>query len=424
MADLNSVRKREDCIVEKTDLLNQLRIDSRHREESGTPKRWLWVAVVVVVLIALAIGAGVFFFGGQRFEVQAATAVTPTAGGSDTAVLQATGYVTARREATVSAQITGTLTDVLIEEGDHVALNQVLAHLDDTAQKAAVAQAQAQLHSVQAQLQQFQAQLAQNERDLKRAEDLVGRKLVSAQSVELARTQVETQSAQLQSQRRQVELAQAGVQAAVVQLDYCTVRSPFAGVIIAKAAQVGEIVSPFSAGGGFTRTGVGTIVDMESLEIDVDVNEAYINRVQPQQPAQAVLDAYPDWTIPAHVIAVIPTADKSKATVKVRVAIEQKDPRILPDMGVRVSFLEHAKTATTEIPKGVLVPATAIVQRDGKNAVFALDGERARLRPVTPGQTYGELRLVEGIAAGARVVQKPPAEMADGAKVTMESDKK
>src|SRR5450432_1413816 len=162
MADLNSVRKREDCIVEKTDLLNQLRIDSRHREESGTPKRWLWVAVAVVVLIALAIGAGVFFFGGQRFEVQAATAIAPSAGGGDTAVLQATGYVTARREATVSAQITGTLTDVLIEEGEHVAAGQILAHLEDTAQKAGLAQANAQLHAAQAQLVQSQAQLSQN----------------------------------------------------------------------------------------------------------------------------------------------------------------------------------------------------------------------------------------------------------------------
>ena len=163
--------------------------------------------------------------------------------------------------------------------------------------------------------------------------------------MELARTQVEAQVAQVDTQRRQIELAEAPVQGAQVQLDYCTVRAPFSGVVIAKAAQVGEIVSPLSAGGGFTRTGVGTIVDMDSLEIEVDVTEAYINRVQPNQPAQAVLDAYPDWKIPAHVIAIIPTADRGKATVKVRVAFEQKDPRILPDMGVRVSFLEEAKKA-------------------------------------------------------------------------------
>ena len=410
--------------MEKADLLNQLRIDASHREDSGGGSRWPWIVGALVLLAALALGAGWYVFGGQRFEVQVATAIAPTAGSGDTAVLQATGYVTARREATVSAQITGTLTDVLIEEGEHVDAGQVLAHLEDSAQRAALAQARAQHQAAQALLVQFQAQLAQNKRDLVRAQELVGRKLVSAQSVELARTQVDTESAQVEAQHRQVELTQASVQGAQVQLDYCTVRAPFAGVIVAKAAQVGEIVSPFSAGGGFTRTGVGTIVDMESLEIDVDVNEAYINRVQPNQPAQAVLDAYPDWTIAAHVIAVIPTADKNKATVKVRVAIEQKDPRILPDMGVRVSFLEEAKKTTTQTQKGVLVPGSAIVQRDGKNVLFALDGEHARLKPVTPGQSYGDLRLVEGIASGTRVVKQPPAEMADGAKVTLESNKK
>jgi multidrug efflux pump subunit AcrA (membrane-fusion protein) len=197
--------------VEKTDLLNQLRIDNRHREQSGASKRWPWVVAAIGVLAVLAVGAGFFFFGGQRFEVEAATAVAPTAGGSDTAVLQATGYVTARREATVSAQITGTLTDVLIEEGDHVEVGQVLAHLESTAQQAQLAQAQAQVRAAQALLVQFQTQFAQNQRDLKRAQDLVGRKLVSLQSVELAQTQVDSQAAQVLSQRKQVELAEAGV---------------------------------------------------------------------------------------------------------------------------------------------------------------------------------------------------------------------
>ena len=229
------------------------------------------------------------------------------------------------------------------------------------------------------------------------------------------------QCAQIDAQRRQVEFAEANVRGAQVQLDYCTVRAPFTGVITAKAAQVGEIVSPLSAGGGFTRTGVGTIVDMDSLEIEVDVTESYINRVQPRQPAQAILDAYPDWKIPAHVIAIIPSADRGKATVKVRVAIEQKDERVLPDMGVRVSFMEEAQKANAAPPKGVLVPTSAIVQREGKSVVFAIDNERARLKPVTPGQTYNDLRLVEGIGSGTKVVRQPQAEMADGAKVEIKT---
>ncbi|MCB1575093.1 MAG: efflux RND transporter periplasmic adaptor subunit, partial [Xanthomonadales bacterium] len=252
-------------------------------------------------------------------------------------------------------------------------------------------------------------------------EDLIERKLVSEQALENARTQVASLRAQLNSQRRTIDLAAAQLRSAQVQLDYTTVRAPFAGVIIAKAAQVGEIVSPLSAGGGFTRTGVGTIVDMDSLEIEVDVNESYINRVSPGAPAEAVLDAYQDWTIPARVIAIIPTADRGKATVKVRVGLEQKDPRILPDMGARVSFMEErsAAPASTAPPKGVLLPATAIVQREGRSVVFVIEGERANARAVVPGQSVGELRLVEGIANTTRVVREPPADMQDGARVTI-----
>ena len=411
--------------VEKTDLLNQLRLQSHEREETGSGSRWIWVTLIVLVVLAGA-GAGAWwYFGQQRFDVQTATSVAPSAGGGDTAVLQAAGYVTARRQATVSAQITGTLTQVLIEEGDHVAAGQVLATLEDTAQRAALAQTQAQLRAAQSLLVQYQTTLAQNRRDLKRNEDLVGRKLVSEQAVELTRTTVDTAVAQITTQQKQIELAQASVQAAQVQLDYCTVHAPFTGVVIAKAAQVGEIVSPLSAGGGFTRTGVGTIVDMDSLEIEVDVNEAYINRVVPNQPAQTVLDAYPEWKIPSHVIAVIPTADKGKATVKVRVAIEAKDPRVLPDMGARVSFLEEKKASTNAPPpKGVLVPTASITQRDGHTVLFAVEGDRVRAKPVTPQQTYGDLRLVEGIGAGVTVVKQPPADMNDNAKVTIASDKK
>lgn len=407
--------------VEKSDMLQQLRIDRREPEPRGGAARM--VVAVVVLLALLAAGAAGWWFlrGGKPAEVEIATAIAPSAGASGPqSVLQATGYVTARRQATVSAQITGTLTEVLIEEGEHVEAGQVLARLEDTAQRAALDQAEAAHRAAQAQLAQANAQLAQDRRDVVRAEELVGRKLVSRQAVEVARTKVEAQGALAESLRRQVDVAAAGVAAARVQLGYCTVLAPFAGVVIAKAAQPGEIVSPLSAGGGFTRTGVGTIVDMDSLEIEVDVNESYINRVQAKQPTEAVLDAYPDWKIPGHVIAIIPTADRGKATVKVRVALDQKDARIVPDMGVRVSFLEAARPAEAtppEPPRGVLVPAGSIVQRDGRSFVFAVDGERARAQPVTAGQSQGDLRLVEGIAPGTRVVARPAADLRDGARV-------
>ena len=411
--------------VEKSDMLQQLRIDRREPASRGGATRV--VAGIVALLVLLALGAAGWWFlrGGRAVEVEVATAVAPAAGAAGPqSVLQATGYVTARRQATVSAQITGTLTEVLIEEGEHVETGQVLARLEDTAQRAALDQAEAAHRAAQAQLAQANAQLAQDRRDVRRAEELVGRQLVSRQAVELARTRVEAQAAQVETQRRQVEVAAAGVAAARVQLGYCTVLAPFAGVVIAKAAQPGEIVSPLSAGGGFTRTGVGTIVDMDSLEIEVDVNESYINRVQAKQPTEAVLDAYPDWQIPGHVIAIIPTADRGKATVKVRVGLDQKDARIVPDMGVRVSFLENADRAdaaapVAAAPTGVLVPGDSVVQRDGKSAVFTLDGDRARVRTVTPGQTRGDLRLVEGVAAGSRVVRQPPAELADGMRIAV-----
>src|ERR1017187_3313780 len=317
---------------DKSGLLRELRIDRAQREGPAGGRRGVRIALIVLAL-CLAVGA--------------AAAVAPTADRGPASVLQATGYVTARREATVSAQITGTLTAVLIEEGEQVKAGQVLARLDDTAQKAALAQKRAQLKAAAALRVQFEAQLQQARRDLKRNADLIGRNLVSQQAVETAQTQVDSLAAQVDAQEKQQELAQAEIDGAEVQLGYTVVRAPFSGVIIAKAAQAGEIISPISAGGGFTRTGVGTIVDMDSLEIEVDVNEAYINRVLPGQPVESVLNAYPDWQIPSHVIAIIPTADRAKATVKVRIGLDVKDPRIVPDMGVRVSFLDSASKAQT-----------------------------------------------------------------------------
>ena len=407
--------------TDKKALLGQLRID-RSEPPPRAPiatRTWIIAAGVVLGLIA---AAGVWLALSARAvaTVHVATAQAIGGGAGGTSVLDATGYVTARRQATVSAQITGTVAAVLIEEGDHVKEGQVIGRLEDTAQRAALAQAQAQLHSAQALLQQAQAQLAQNQRDVRRNEDLVKRKLVSEQAVELSRTQVETQTAQVEAQRKQIDLAEANVRSAQVQLDYCTVRAPFTGVVIAKAAQVGEIISPLSAGGGFTRTGIGTLVDMDSLEVEVDVNEAYINRVEPGQRVESVLNAYPDWRIPSHVIAIIPTADRSKATVKVRIGLDLKDNRIVPDMGVRVSFLEAANAAreTHERPHGVLVPAAAVRKDADQDVVFVLQGHRAQRRVVTLGGTSGDSRqLLAGVNPGEAVIVEAPADLKDGAAV-------
>ncbi len=402
-------------------LLNQLRIDREFRDEPETRARWPWVAGGLLLLALIAAGGWIVKSSRSAPVVHTAMAQPMVSGGPSASVLDATGYVTARRQATVSAQITGTLTQVLIEEGDHVKAGQVLARLDDTSQRAALAQAEAQLHSAQALLAQYEAQLAQNRRDVKRLEDLVERKLVSDQAVEQARTLVDTETAQVLGQRKQIDLATANVRSAQVQLDYCTIHSPFTGVVIAKAAQVGEIVSPFSAGGGFTRTGIGTLVDMDSLEIEVDVNEAYINRVVPGQPVDSVLNAYPDWKIPSHVIAIIPTADRSKATVKVRIGLDVKDDRIVPDMGVRVSFLEEKKPTADDSrpPKGVLVPSTAL-RRDGdKDVLFVVKDGKAQRRVVALGATFGSSRQVEsGVSPGESVIVDAPEDLKDDAPVS------
>ncbi|MDE2347506.1 MAG: efflux RND transporter periplasmic adaptor subunit [Gammaproteobacteria bacterium] len=404
-----------------SDLLGELRIDRTQREDHGggaRGKRGWTLAALAAILIASGFGAWALI-ARRAVTVQTAAAISPAADRDAGAVLQATGYVTARRRATVSAQITGTLTAVLIEEGDKVHEGQVLARLDDSGYRAALQAAKAQAAAAHALVAQYQAQLEQDLRDAERDQSLAKQGLLSKQSAEQSSTVVDTARAQLLAQQKQVGAAEAAARQAQVNFDYTVVRAPFGGVITTKDAQVGEIVSPFSAGGGYTRTGIGTIVDMNSLEIDVDVNEAYIGRVHPGMPAEAVLDAYPDWHIPARVIAIVPTADRGKATIKVRVSIEHKDPRIVPDMGVRVTFLESGAATSARSLRGVLVPANAIVQRAGRTVVFVVEGERAHERTVHPSaQTYGDLRLLPAdVSAGELVVAGPPAGLRDGERV-------
>ncbi|MHB8812346.1 MAG: efflux RND transporter periplasmic adaptor subunit [Steroidobacteraceae bacterium] len=412
---------------DKAQLIHQLRIDRSEREDTRTNgKWWLWGGLAAAVIAAAAVF--LLLTRNSVIEVSEATAVAASAGSQPAAILQATGYVTAEREATVSSQIAGQLSHVYFEEGEHVRRGQLLARLDDSAQQAALAQANAQLAASQAQLNQYRVQLAQARRDFARDQALIGQHLVSEQDFETARTLAATDAAQVLTQQRSVTVARAGVQQAQVQVNYTIVQAPFTGVVIDKAGQVGEMISPIFGGGTFEAAGIATIVDMSSLEVDVDVNEAYIHRVDPGQPAVAVLDAYPDWNIPAHVIAIVPTADKSKATVKVRVAFEKLDARILPDMGVRVSFLQGGSAepggpGAASLPAGtVWVPASAVVQRDGRAVVFVVKGDRAHQAFVTPGESAGDLRAVQGIASGTAVVQSPPEHLNDGSRITVKSD--
>jgi RND family efflux transporter MFP subunit len=401
------------------DLLHELRIDRAQRDDDSRP-RWPWIVGAVIVVLILAGGGAAFTLRGHAATVETSTAVA-AASSSDAAVLQATGYVVARRQATISAQIIGTLTEVSVDEGAHVKQGQILARLDPTAYQAQLDSAKAQYAAAQANVVKARATLQQDRANAARMNAVVARGYVSKQDAQQANTLVDTDEAALDAAAKQAQAAKDQVQAAQVNLDFSIIRAPFDGVVTDKAAEVGEIVSPYTAGGGGIAGGLATIVDMNSLEVDVDVNEAYISRVVPGMPVEAVLDAYPDWKIPAHVIAIIPSADKSKATVKVRIALDQKDPRIIPQMGVRVSFLEKKDANRKPLP-GVLVPKTAIVQRDGKDVVFVVKDGRAERAAVTTGGDFSDLKQVtQGLDAGAEVVTTPSADLKDGEKVQVKS---
>ncbi len=411
------------------ELLKELRIDRSAAPPPRGPspsRRWLWLVVGLVLVLLIALAVGALFSGKPAATVETAPVVAMAqAGSGSTAVLDASGYVVARRMATVSAKITGKVREVMIEEGMRVEEGQVMATLDPIDANAQRRLNAAQLAAARSQINGLQAQLVQGEAEAKRLQALVGQQLVSRSQYDQAVAARESLRAQLATARNNAQVAQDALAIADLGMDNNVVRAPFTGVVTAKAAQPGEIVSPLSAGGGFTRTGIGTIVDMDSLEVEVEVGEAFIGRVQPKMPVEIVLNAYQDWKIPGEVIAIIPTADRGKATVKVRVALGLKDPRIVPEMGVRVSFLEK-KAAGAEPPKGVRVPATAIVQRDGKQVAFVLqDDDKVKLQALQLGEALNKDRQVlSGLSAGQTVVINPPDALKDGDKVALEGAEK
>ncbi|MBB5863800.1 efflux RND transporter periplasmic adaptor subunit [Xanthomonas sp. 3058] len=398
------------------DLLKQLRIDRQRPATPPPAQRRGWIIAVAVVILVLAATAAWWFTRRPVLQVQTAPVVAISAGGSSASVLDASGYVVARRMATVSAQVTGKVREVMIEEGMRVEQGQVMATLDPLDADAQRTLSASQLSAARSQVDNMQAQLAVANADATRLQSLVGAQLVSRSQYEQATAQRDALRAQLQSAQRNVRVASDQLAISAIRSDFNVVRAPFAGVVTAKAAQPGEIVSPLSAGGGFTRTGIGTIVDMESLEIEVEVGESYIGRVQPKMPVEAVLNAYPDWKIPGEVIAIIPTADRGKATVKVRVAFKLKDPRIVPEMGVRVSFLEQAKPQEASKPQGVRVPAAALVERDARTLAFVVgEHNTVSAHAVTTGMVLGEDRQVlTGLQAGDSVVLDPPQTLKEG----------
>jgi len=393
--------------------LDELRID---RSAPAKRRSVAWIGWLAFVLILAGAFLGWRFTRTQGAEVRTATAQETRSGGQKT-LLNASGYVTARREATVSSKVTGKVIEVLIEEGLKVKEGQVLARLDSSNVEANLRLTEAQLEAAKSGLDEIKVRLEEAEREHRRITDLTKNGIATQADLDKAEADLKSFKARLDLQKVEILVAERQVALWQQQMDDAIIRAPFAGIVVSKNAQPGEMISPISAGGGFTRTGICTIVDMDSLEVEVDVNESYINRVEPGQSVEATLDAYPDWKIPTKVIAIIPTADRQKATVKVRVGFEKLDPRILPEMGVKVAFqgAEGAQAAR----QSVSIPKAAVRQRDGRDIVWVVKDDRVERRAVTVGASRtDEVTIAAGLNGGERVVVEGPDNLADGDRVT------
>ena len=374
-----------------------------------------WLIPVAVLVVALLAGAGWWFLRSRVTEVRTATAREMDLGGART-LLNASGYVTPRREATVSSKVTGKVIEVLIEEGLKVTEGQVLARLDDTNVRASLHLAEAQHEAAKAALAETAARIEEASKEWARVSRLATNGIATSAELDHAEAELKSQRARLEKLNGDVTVAEKEVALWRQQLEDTVIRAPFAGVVTVKNAQPGEMISPMSAGGSFTRTGICTLVDMNSLEIEVDVNESYINRVEAGQAVESTLDAYPEWKIPAKVIAIIPTADRQKATVKVRVGFDKLDPRILPQMGVKVAF--RANDATGGGTRAVAIPKTAVRKEEGRDTVVVVSNGRVERRAVTLGVSKNDESIVlAGLAAGEKVIIESPRPLKDGEKI-------
>jgi HlyD family secretion protein len=399
--------------------LGSLRIEDRQRSSRSWGKGLAIFFGLLVVLGGLS--GAVFTFWNQKPVVEVTVVQKSTNNGGREALLNASGYVTPRRRATIAAKITGRVVGVFFDEGTHVSEGQLLATLDDSDFRKALNAAKADYEASKAAIADLEVQLKNARIQLHRAEQLQSAGVQTQEQLDNARTNADSLLAKIALAQSQVTSSEARIQQAQQAVDNCTIRSPYTGIVVSKDAQVGEMVSPNSAGGGFTRTGIATIVDMNSNEIEVDVNESYISRVQDGQPVTAILDAYPDWEIPSRVRTIIPSADRQKATVKVRVSFLKLDPRILPDMGIKVTFLgaEQKKKPGTDVAT-FLIPQSAVRDENGKKIVFLVKDDKTERRAVTLGGNRGsDTEVIAGVGAGDTVVVRGPENLRDGQSVAI-----
>lgn len=361
-----------------------------------------WLFVVPAVLVAALWS----WLAPRAVPVRAALASATGGGSVGGSGITANGYVVARTRASVSARIVGRLEYLRVSEGSRVRRGEILARIESGDYEAA-------LNAARASVAQFEAQLRQARREVERAGALGQQQLVPVSQVEDAQTAVEVTSAQLASARAQAKLAE-------VNLENTRVRAPFDGTVLRKDAEVGEIVAPSSAGGGLTRTAIVTMANLATLEVEVDVNEAYIAQIRNGQRCRITLDAYPDTSFAGRVRQVVPTADRQKATVQVKVSILDRDARILPEMGAKVVFVPAGQEKLAAAPRRVIVPADAVVQGPGSARVWVIAGGRVAVREVDAGPAHDDhLEIRRGLNGGESVVLQPPANLKDGARVRL-----
>jgi RND family efflux transporter MFP subunit len=391
-------------MTQKTDL-SALRIDRGPRPSPGGGRRG--VLVVIAVVIAAAAVLGWMRFAPRSVSVRVGLAEATGGGSATGSGISANGYVVARTKASVSSKILGRLAWIGVTEGSRVKTGDVIARLESADYEAAAGAASANAASVE-------AQLTQAKRDVQRTQALRRDNLVAESELENAQTRVDVLVAQLNAARAQAKLAD-------VNMENTNVRAPFAGTVLRKDAEVGEIVAPSSAGGGLTRTAIVTMADLQTLEVEVDVNEAYIAQVVNGQGARITLDAYPDTSFAGRVRQVVPTADRQKATVLVKVGILDRDPRILPEMGAKVVFTAREGGPAVAAPRRVLVPSAAVVRASEGAYVWVVENGVVRRVSVDPGAARGErLEIRQGLAGGESLVLEPPAGLKDGTKVEVE----
>ena len=402
-----------------TESLGSLRIDRSHRVSGGNRKALY--GSVAAILVVIAAGAW-FFLRPKPTEVTTVVVEAESSGPSmGSSVLNASGYVVARRMSTVSSKVTGKVLEIYVEEGMEVKKDQIVARLDPINSRTILTMSEREVDAARRNLTEIEVRLAEAKRNLERNESLVKQQLVSQTALDTTRAEFNALAARLEASKAQVKVSES--QLAMRKLDYddLNVRAPFSGVVISKDAQPGEMISPLSAGGGFTRTGIATIVDMDSREVEVDVNEAYINRVKNNQRVEATLDAYPDAPLAAHVINIVPTADRTKATVRVRIGFDKLEPQILPDMGIKVRFLDEkpVQAATTGGAR-VRVPSAAVQRVGGDTYVWVVAEGRVERRAITIGaENDGQAEVLAGVSAGEELVAPIVEGLEDGGKIKL-----